>query len=258
MNQPDKETAATSSQPDDPEPGVEELKLQVQRLERENSVLHQLDDYRAHATSQVAHELRTPLTSILGFAEILLSHERLTPQQRNFCERIHNSGQQLQYTLTQLSEIAHLDTGSAGFTVEEFALEDLLAEVSNSATTRTTRHGVHLDLNVASDLQLITCDRGKLRQALRLLLDYMFAVTEPGAHIAVVAQGMDSSCAITIKTNGGSITERPDLMVSSHENLTLAVARHILGLLGATLICDGNHSHGGGLVVELPLQPPVA
>jgi signal transduction histidine kinase len=61
-----------------------------------------------------AHELRTPLTSILGFSEILLSQEKLTESQRNFCERIQNSAQQLQRTLEELAELARADAKPNG------------------------------------------------------------------------------------------------------------------------------------------------
>jgi signal transduction histidine kinase len=60
--------------------------------------------------AHLAHELRTPLTSILGFSEILLSQEKLTDAQRNFCERIQNSAHQLQRSLNQLAELSRLDT----------------------------------------------------------------------------------------------------------------------------------------------------
>jgi len=56
--------------------------------------------------AHLAHELRTPLTSILGFSEILLSQEELTDAQRNFCERIQSSAQQLQRTLNDLAELS--------------------------------------------------------------------------------------------------------------------------------------------------------
>jgi signal transduction histidine kinase len=82
------------------------LQQELTRLKEENRKLTKLFEQRAASLSHLGHELRTPLTSILGFAEILLSQEQLTPAQRNFCERIQNSANQLQATLNQLSELA--------------------------------------------------------------------------------------------------------------------------------------------------------
>lgn len=62
--------------------------------------------------AHLGHELRTPLTSILGFSEILLSQEQLTDAQRNFCERIQNSAQQLQRTLNHMADLSRMDVPS--------------------------------------------------------------------------------------------------------------------------------------------------
>ena len=41
--------------------------------------LRDLAQRRSASIAHLAHELRTPLTSIIGFAEILLTQEQLTP-----------------------------------------------------------------------------------------------------------------------------------------------------------------------------------
>jgi len=79
------------------------------RLKEENRKLRELAEYRSAQIAHLAHELRTPLTSILGFAEILLSQEKISDAQRNFCERIQNSAHQLQRSLNQLSDVARID-----------------------------------------------------------------------------------------------------------------------------------------------------
>jgi len=79
------------------------------RLKAQNRELLDLTEWRSASIAHLAHELRTPLTSILGFSEILLSQEELSDSQRNFCERIQNSAQQLQRTLTELSELSRVE-----------------------------------------------------------------------------------------------------------------------------------------------------
>src|SRR5437016_2991150 len=99
---------------------VDGLSQRVAALEEEKQKLQQLVEYRSMFLSRLAHELRTPLTSILGFAEILISQERLTETQRGFCQRIQNSAQQLQQTLNQLSDLAQLESGQSTFRHEQF------------------------------------------------------------------------------------------------------------------------------------------
>jgi signal transduction histidine kinase len=88
---------------------IEALEKLNADLKEQNRKLRDLAERRSAAISHLAHELRTPLTSIIGFAEILLTQEELTPAQRNFCERIQNSAHQLQNSLSQLGDLSRAE-----------------------------------------------------------------------------------------------------------------------------------------------------
>ena len=102
----DSATGATPKFQDKAAASITEANAQ---LKEENRKLRELKEYRSTQIALLTHELRTPLTSILGFAEILLSQEKISDAQRNFCERIQNSAHQLQRTLNQLSDVARID-----------------------------------------------------------------------------------------------------------------------------------------------------
>jgi signal transduction histidine kinase len=89
---------------------IESLERVNADLKEQNRKLRELAEHRSSSIAHLAHELRTPLTSIIGFAEILLTQEKLTDAQRNFCERIQNSAYQLQNSLVQLGELSRLET----------------------------------------------------------------------------------------------------------------------------------------------------
>ena len=87
------------------------LRTRSQELEESNAELRRLIEYRSRFLARLAHELRNPLTSILGFAEILLNHEKLTTGQEEFCRKIQNSALQIQGSFNQLADLARLDLG---------------------------------------------------------------------------------------------------------------------------------------------------
>ena len=101
-----KSTPAASTKRANSRRGNNSLEVENSKLKQENQKLLDLSQWRSASIAHLAHELRTPLTSILGFSEILLSQEELTDAQRNFCERIQNSAQQLQRTLNDLAELS--------------------------------------------------------------------------------------------------------------------------------------------------------
>jgi signal transduction histidine kinase len=102
-------SAAAKARGDGSAEAVKALEQANAELRDQIGKLQALKEMRSASISHLAHELRTPLTSILGFSEIMLSQEKLTANQRSFCERIQNSANQLQRTLTQLSELSRMD-----------------------------------------------------------------------------------------------------------------------------------------------------
>src|SRR6266404_6885866 len=113
------DNALTDEQGADSDASLDDLQRQNCVLEKQVRKLQQVAEYRSAFLARLAHELRTPLTSILGFSEILLTHEELTDTQRGFCERIQNSAHQLQGSLSQLSDLSRLEAGQSELHLEE-------------------------------------------------------------------------------------------------------------------------------------------
>jgi signal transduction histidine kinase len=123
MGMADSATNATEAQDDQNRESMESLEQTNFQLKEQNRKLLELIEHRSSSIAHLAHELRTPLTSILGFTEILLSQEKLTDTQRNFCERIQNSAHQLQRSLNQVSELARMETAPISAAPRESADE---------------------------------------------------------------------------------------------------------------------------------------
>ncbi len=124
MGMADSATKATNEAQDESNrESIESLEQINFQLKEQNRKLLELMEHRSSSIAHLAHELRTPLTSILGFTEILLSQEKLTDAQRNFCQRMQNSAHQLQRSLNQLSELGRMDTASISTTSRESADE---------------------------------------------------------------------------------------------------------------------------------------
>lgn len=72
--------------------------------------------------SRISHELRTPLTSIIGYAEVMLSDPRLSPDvKREYVEIIRDAGKRLSSFLDEYFDEAFTDR-------EEKVLDQPLAE----------------------------------------------------------------------------------------------------------------------------------
>src|SRR4026209_1487100 len=145
---------------------VEELKLRSAELEAANRELRRVSHYRSLFLARMSHELRTPLTSVLGFTEILLDQEELTDTQRRFCQKVQDSGLQLQASLNQLVDLSRIEAGQTEVFLQEFSLRETVRESCSAAARMAKKQQVKIDYEVAPEITTIVTDQGKLRQTL--------------------------------------------------------------------------------------------
>src|SRR2546423_14393238 len=156
----------TASQVDDERVAglIEQLKQRTVALEEANRELRRASHYRSLFLARRSHELRTPLTSILGFTEILLDQEELTDTQRRFCQKVQDSGLQLQASLNQLVDLSRIEAGQQEVFLQEFSLREMVRESCAAAARMAQKQQVKIDYEVASEIGTVVSDQGKLRQ----------------------------------------------------------------------------------------------
>lgn len=239
-----------------------ELKRQNAALEKENQELRHFAQYRSFIMTQLAHELRTPLTSILGFAEILLSQEKLTELQRNFCERIQNSALQLQSNLNQLAELSRLDAGRSELVTQEFSLDELLREVCAAVERQAHKQKAEVRRRVAPDLPVISSDREKLRQVIYNLLSHALSRSPRGSFVKATVDKNARGFLLKIEDEGEPLADPERIGILDPEGrppdsseLGVAIARRKIDLLGAKLSVRNREPQGLELKIQLPACP---
>jgi len=241
---------------------AEDLKRQNAALEKENRELRHFIQYRSSFLTRLAHELRTPLTSILGFAEILLSQEKLTELQRNFCERIQNSALQLQSNLNQLADLSRLDAGRSELVIQEFSLDELLREVCAVVERQFHKQEVELRRRAAPGLPLISCDREKLRQVIYHLLSHAISRSPRDSFVKARIDRNARGFLLKIEDEGEPLAEPegigtldPESRLPDSSQLGVAIARRNIELLGAKLSARNRQPHGLEVKIQLPPCP---
>lgn len=235
---------------------------ELESLEQQNRDLIRLSRYRSHFLARLAHELRTPLTSILGFSEILLSQEKLTDAQRSFCERIQSSAHQLQNSLTQLSDLARLESGQTQLATEEFSLADMLRESVAAVARRAQKKRVIVECEVDQNWPPLTSDRGRLRQVIYNLLAYGITRSPEKDVVELKTEVNANNVQITVRDKGESLATPSEIGMFEADNdeagtgeLGLAIARQNIQILGGT-ITAANRDDGLELKITLPLNSP--
>jgi signal transduction histidine kinase len=242
---------------------IQELKHRTLALEEANKELRRVSHYRTLFLGRMSHELRTPLTSILGFTEILLDHEQLTETQRRFCQKIQDSGLQLQFSLDQLVDLSRIEAGRTEIFLEEFSLREAVRDSCAAVARLAQKREVKIDYDLSPELNTIVSDKGRLRQILYTFLAWGVSRNAPGQRVSLRAwiaqpgrvnfcmedQGAtidDLARAFDLGDRTGS-GELPNL-----DELGVIIGRRLVDMLGGTVALVNKATVGAKVIIELP------
>ncbi|HEX8845752.1 MAG TPA: HAMP domain-containing sensor histidine kinase [Pyrinomonadaceae bacterium] len=246
---------------------LEQLQTHSHALEEANRELRRVANYRSLFLARMSHELRTPLTSILGFAEIMLEHEELSECQRRFCEKIHSSGLQLQTSLNQLVDLSRIEAGQSELFLHEFSLSEVLNESCAAVERLAQKQSVKIDCVPDEGLSTIVSDEGKLRQVLYNFFAHAIKRSPEGETVHIYAEGFaSSSFRITIEDRGEPLdgishifesveASTPSGSAPDMYELGLVISRHLIALLGGTVMLENLQPRGLKVFIELPVRP---
>jgi len=163
--------------------------------------VQQANRAKTEFVSFVAHELRTPMTSIRGYAEMLLKgmFGELPSQQEQFVQTICSNVKRMQVQVSDLQDIARIESGHLLLEIQPTALTSALKEALQATQGQVQARSQRLTLEVAGDLPLVRADPARLVQILINLLSNAYKYTPEGGSINVRAwrQSGYVSCAVS-------------------------------------------------------------
>ena len=259
-------SAATEQDPKQREEQlIDELQKRTAELEEANRELRRVSHYRSLFLARMSHELRTPLTSILGFSEILLDQEELTETQRRFCQKVQDSGFQLQASLNQLVDLSRLEAGQTEVFVQEFSLREALRESCAAAARMAQKAQVKIDYELAPEITTIVTDQGKLRQTLFNFIAWAVSRSPAGESVKVGVD-VDEENLVSIKVidNGERRADLESVFDPEHgtpsrepniNELGIIIGRKLLELLGGRVTLENLVPRGLQAVIQIPARP---
>jgi len=256
---------AVETSPQRVEELIDELRKRSAELEEANRELRRVSHYRSLFLARMSHELRTPLTSILGFSEILLDQEELTETQRRFCQKVQDSGFQLQASLNQLVDLSRIEAGQTEVFLQEFSLRETLRESCAAAARMAQKQQVTIEYDVAPEVTTIVSDQGKLRQTLFNFIAWAVSRSPAGERVRVDIDLHDKgTLAIKVRDNGQPASDTaevfdPEHSSSAHEpninELGIIIGRKLLQLMGGTVVLQNCAPTGLEATIQMPVRP---
>ena len=244
---------------------IDQLKQRTAELEEANRELRRVSHYRSLFLARMSHELRTPLTSILGFSEILLEQEQLSETQHRFCQKIQDSGVQLQTSLNQLVDLSRLEERETELFLQEFSLRETLRDSCAAVARFAQKQQVRLEYDLASEITTIVSDQGKLRQILYNFLAWAVSRSGAGQGVSMYADLHEGSLLrIRIDDEGERVKDLervfdPEETSCSREadvnELGMIIGRRLLDVMNGNVKLQNHDSGGLRMLIEVPARP---
>jgi PAS domain S-box-containing protein len=217
--------------------------------------------------SRMSHELRTPLNAILGFAQIL-EMEQLDVIAKDSVEEILKGGRHLLDLINEVLDIARIETGKLGLSLEPVQLREVVDESLGLVRPLAAQRDVAL--RGPSDLQEnwhVMADRQRIKQVLLNLLSNAVKYNRPGGHVELscVATEQGHMHIRVADTGLGIPPERMDLLFSPFERLGaehtgvegtglgLALSKVLIEAMGGAIEVDSSPERGSKFTVSLLL-----
>ncbi|MFM9889903.1 MAG: ATP-binding protein [Rickettsiales bacterium] len=250
---------------------LSEQKALEEALKATESALALSDRGRNAFLSSMSHELRTPLNAIMGFAEMMkegvlgpLPHDTY----REYVTHIHDSGANLLGKISALLDIASMDAGRLELDEEEFALDGLLAELSEIHSHHAFARGQQLSIDCPGNYHVFA-DRAKLLCACSHLVSNALRHSADGASVQLsVRVQPGDSLVLSVRDHGEGIS--PAQLTSIRAalgsdtaylnvetggiGLGLSLALELMGRHGGRITLDSIRKRGTVAALTLPLS----
>ena len=212
--------------------------------------LNELEKMRAEFLGMVSHELRAPLTSIKGSVDTLLeSFNSLdSAEMVQFLRIIKSQSDRMRDLISDLLDVARIETGMLSVTPEAVEVGDLVDEAKNTFLTGGGRRNFTIDMEL--DLPWVMADRRRIVQVLGNLLSNAARYSPESSSIRVNASLGDDCVEISVADEGQGVSpdEMPLLFRKFSRNIGQGVEREAPDTGLGLAICKGIVEALGGRI----------
>ena len=189
--------------------GIEEL---VEKLERANLELKNLDEMKSEFVTIASHELRTPLTVIKSQIQLVLEGKagRINKNQTKSFSLMEENVNRLVETVKDLLDLSRIQSGKFEMRLEEFEVIDLIEFIIALLKIEADKKSIGLKSEVSQESVRVHADRQKVERILMNLVGNAIKFTPEAGEISLsakVLEGKGNAVVFSVRDSGIGIPE---------------------------------------------------
>lgn len=255
---------------------ITELKKHEDALRAAMEAADEANRAKGRFLAIMSHEIRTPLNAIIGFSSILQGAQ-ISDQLKSYAESIKTSGEMLLDLISDLLDLAKIESAKMELKLEPVNLFYLLSELKGMFALKVKGKNLYFDLNYAQDLPMFNLDVKRTKQILINLLGNAVKFTEKGGITLNVEAERDAGgtgipegsgiyrLVLSVRDTGRGIPEEDfdiifnpfEQAANNHDNyvegtgLGLAICKNLAELMGGAISFESEVGKGSNFIVKL-------
>jgi len=251
---------------------ITDLKNDAQALVEARDAAQAANAAKSQFLANMSHEIRTPLNGVIGLAQAL-SNTSLTAQQTEMLELIQSSGRTLQVLLSDILDLARVESGRLELSEEAFDLGRAVRDAAQLYEASAREKGLQFFVEIAPEMDCwIHGDLVRLKQILTNLVSNAVKFTSEGFVSLTAAPGPARDGAPTLRfsiedTGIGFDCQTRERLFSRFEQadgaitrkfggsgLGLAISRQLAEMMGGDLDCESEPGGGSAFILTVPFK----
>lgn len=227
------------------------------------TTLQDTDRFKTQFLAVASRKLRDPLLQLRrGLYALGQSYGGdLLPLQAELVAKATNEAEQLNDLMSDLIEVAELDTGKREMKLERLRPSQALSEARDRYCEEAAAKHIRLEVNAYVDLASVKADRRALRSILDNLLSNALRYTPEDGEILLSAEETKNFVQFTVRDTGrgieadrlGRIFDRFNPFSDKGTGLGLALVRRLVESLGGQIAVESRLGHGTTFRFTLPV-----
>ncbi len=250
---------------------ITDLKRDAEALAQARDAAEAANRAKSEFLANMSHEIRTPLNGVIGLTQALARTD-LAHDQREMLDLIQSSGHTLQALLSDILDLARVESGRLEIADEPFDLARAVSDAAQLHAASAADKGLQFFVEIEPEAHVwVRGDVVRIKQVLTNLVSNAVKFTTNGFVSLTACVGKDAAGApilrFTVEDTGvgfdaaakarlftrfeqadGTITRR-----FGGTGLGLAICRQLAGMMRGDLDCESEPAGGSAFILTVPL-----